>query len=185
MDHGDDDELAARACSGDEAAWTAIYDRYVTAVWNTSYALTRHPEDAKEVTQLTFIKVSQKLAGRRGRGTLRPWILSVCRNTAFDLLRSRRARQGDLSLDHIDLGQASSGDPYEQLVNRMMLERALQALSENERVAFLLRRGAGYTAQDAAQIVGCPVSTLKSRDAQAIRKLLRLLDDYKEAADHD
>src|SRR5205807_2440764 len=61
----DDLRLVVQALAGDQGAWNALYHRYLPSVWSLSWSIVRNDDDAHEVVQKTFIKVSEKLAGYR------------------------------------------------------------------------------------------------------------------------
>ena len=77
--------------SGDEAAFTLLYERYFERVYNFSYARLRNRADAEEVTQETFIAVFKCIEGFAGRSALLSWIYGIAKNTINNHLRRVKA----------------------------------------------------------------------------------------------
>jgi RNA polymerase sigma-70 factor (ECF subfamily) len=77
--------------SGDETAFTLLYERYFERVYNFSYARLRNRADAEEVTQETFIAVFRCVDGFAGRSALLSWIYGIAKNTINNHLRRAKA----------------------------------------------------------------------------------------------
>src|SRR4051812_13667848 len=169
----DDDRLATAARLGDVEAFALLYQRYKLDVWQLAWFTLRDHHDAEDATQETFLKAHRALAQRRDHGSLRPWLLTICRNACRDRMRSARRRE-TLSLDEELAALAVpdgrlGGDARE---GRIDFHRALAALPEDDREAFLLVDVLGCTSDEAARIAGVrAASTLRSRLARARREL--------------
>jgi RNA polymerase sigma-70 factor, ECF subfamily len=151
--------------------------------------LTGNDADAEELVQETYARA---LAGARtfAGGNLKAWLFKILRNTFVDLRRRSRARPavaadvGDAAL----AGAASDDAEAELLRDDLELDRlrrlvgeeieaALAALSEEARTIVLLDVE-GFSESEVAEVLGCPVGTVKSRLSRA-RVLLRArLRDY-------
>jgi RNA polymerase sigma-70 factor (ECF subfamily) len=86
-----DFELLDAIRSGDEAAFTLLYERYFERVYNFSYARMRNRADAEEVAQETFIAVFKCVDGFAGRSALLSWIYGIAKNTINNHLRRAKA----------------------------------------------------------------------------------------------
>src|SRR3954454_16041194 len=97
--HGDaDDRLVDAARLGDPEAVAVIYQRYKLDVWHLAWFTLRDHHDAEDVVQETFLMAHRALGQYRRDGTLRPWLLTICRNACRDRLRSAQ-RRDVLALD--------------------------------------------------------------------------------------
>src|SRR3954449_9767931 len=87
-----DDRLVDPARLGDPEAFAVIYQRYKLDVWHLAWFTLRDHHDAEDVTQETFLKAHRALGQYRRDGTLRPWLLTICRNACRDRLRAAQRR---------------------------------------------------------------------------------------------
>jgi RNA polymerase sigma factor (sigma-70 family) len=121
-----DAELVARCRAGDEAAWSALVDRfsrYVHAIVVRVYRLTG--ADAEDVFQETFVRAYEHLDRLRDDAAFRPWLAQLARRLAIDRLRaSRREAPGvepvDLSAPDLEL---------ERLDDALVVRAALETLT--------------------------------------------------------
>jgi RNA polymerase sigma-70 factor (ECF subfamily) len=178
-----DDELVGEARLGGQEAFAIIYHRYKLDVWQLAWFTLRDHHDAEDVLQETFIKAHRALDQYRHDGTLRPWLLTICRNACRDRLRAARRRDDVVALDEeaLTLAGAPGGDPERSID----LRRALSALPSEDREAFLLVDVLGCHSDEAARIAGVRApSTLRSRLARARRALAPVLSDPSDMAPH-
>lgn len=173
--HGDgDDRLVDAARLGDPEAFAVIYQRYKLDVWHLAWFTLRDHHDAEDVVQETFLKAHRALGQYRRDGTLRPWLLMICRNACRDRLRAAQ-RHDDVTFDE-ELA-AVAGAPADR-EGSMDFHRALAALPAEDREAFLLVDVLGCRSEEAAQIAGLQAaSTLRSRLGRARRALVPAVDD--------
>jgi RNA polymerase sigma-70 factor (ECF subfamily) len=192
--HGDADEdgLVDAARLGDPDAFAVIYHRYKLDVWQLAWFTLRDHHDAEDAVQETFLKAHRALGQhRRGGGTLRPWLLTICRNACRDRLRAAQ-RRDVVALDEelaalatpIAAGGAAPG-PEADPERHIDFHRALAALPEDDREAFLLVDVLGCHSDEAARIAGVrAASTLRSRLARARRALAPAVADPAPVDDH-
>jgi RNA polymerase sigma-70 factor (ECF subfamily) len=171
-----DVRLAARALSGDAAAWEEIVERHWMSVWNLSRRIVRDQHGAEEVTQETFLVIHERLGEYRGQGALCGWIHTICRRQAFDELRRRGRLAREVSIeDGLDRGGEGVVPAEERWVRHIDLERALASLEADEREA-LLMTAAGYRSEELGQMLGVAATTIRSRRARARTRLTRELE---------
>lgn len=159
--------LVERAAAGDDVAFETMVRRHADAVWRLARANLRDDFAAEEVVQDTFLKAHRALAGFRGDASVRTWLLAICQRTCIDV--SRRKRPTVVPLDEARRTRARDSEPELGIAITQGMER----LSPDERRAFTLVDILGYSREEAAQIVGVPASTMRSRVANA---RLRLMD---------
>jgi RNA polymerase sigma-70 factor (ECF subfamily) len=161
-----DDELVAAAVAGDREAFTVLYHRYKSDVWQLAWFTLHHREEAEDAVQETWVKAHRAL-GQYRRGGVRPWLLSICRNVCRDRMRSAR-RHPTLALDE-DVADSRLGEPERDADFR----RAVRALPADDREAFVLVDVLGCRSDEAARIAGLSAaSTLRSRLARARQALV-------------
>ncbi len=153
----EDRDLIAKARRGDVEAYNLLVSRWEKRVFNYLLRLVRNREDAMDVSQDVFLKAYQNLPKLDDPGKFAGWLFRIAHNEAFSLLR-RRKPEGELPLE---TGRMAPG--LLQLELSVAVESALARLHEDQREAVLLKVYQGFKFEEMAEILGCPVSTVKSR----------------------
>lgn len=170
--------LRARVRAGDPDAFGVLFDEHARAVYNHAFRLTGNWSSAEEVVSLTFLEAWRLRATVRPAGdSLRPWLLGIAVNVTRNLARAARRHQAAMS--RLPLAPAVP-DFAEELAGRIDDAARLRALGETLRK---LRRGerevlalcvwAGLDYAAAAEALGVPVGTVRSRLSRARAKLQR------------
>ena len=178
---GDEDlsVLIARAADGDRDAEDAFVARTMDDVWRYCAHLLG-PGLADDATQATYLRALRSLKGYRGDSSPRTWLIGVARNTCLDERRSL-ARRHRL-VERITAQPTESLDRTEQSDGGVELDELIDQLSVDRREAFLLTQVLGFPYEQAAEMLDCPVGTIRSRVARARADLLALVE---AAADED
>ena len=174
--------MRTRLRAGDPNAYGELFDAYSRAVYNHAFRLTGDWSAAEDVMALTFLE-AWRLRERIDAegGSLRPWLLGVATNTARNLNRSaRRRRQLLASLPRPEAVQADFADDADARMDDARrlaaVHTALRGLRRTERevLALCVWSELGYA--EAAEALGLPVGTVRSRLSRARAKLRRLSD---------
>jgi RNA polymerase sigma-70 factor (ECF subfamily) len=173
----DDSELVERARTGDHAAFDEIVDRHERRVFAVALRICRHHEDARDVTQEVFITALRSMAGFRGDAQLTTWLHRVTVNAALDFVRKRQRREASTVEE---LGDHPSSDPGPEAaaiesVRAREVHRALGTLAADQRAVIVLCDLEGLDYAEAAESLGVPVGTVKSRLHRARMQLARAL----------
>jgi RNA polymerase sigma-70 factor, ECF subfamily len=182
-----DEELAARAASGEDAAFDALVSRYQERVYRLAWRLTGEPEDALDVTQEVFLKLLRRLGSFRGESRFGTWLYRVATNEALMHRRAKKRRPAE-SLERFLPGFDSNGlhrsTPEAlrvpaQAGERLDRERlagfamgAIERLPEAYRVAFVLRDLEELSTEEVARTLGLKSATVRQRVHRA-RLMLR------------
>ncbi len=170
-----DGALVKAARDGDREAFALLYHRYKPDVWNLAYLTLRDIHEAEDSLQETFVKALRALSSSGEIASVRPWLLTICRNVCLDRLRAEQ-RRPSVSLDDERLPEltATAADDLSMLDFR----RALAQLAPEDREAFMLVDVLGYRSHEAAAILAVAApSTLRSRLSRARRQLAPLISD--------
>jgi RNA polymerase sigma factor (sigma-70 family) len=170
----DDAQLLRRFLGhGDQAAFTAIVQRYGALVWGVCARRLGETPEAEDAFQATFLVLVRKAPGLRQPQRLGPWLHGVAHRTALKAHgRTSRLRARERALaEPADLGSPVAP---EQLWGelRPLLDEELNRLPEKYRRAVLLCYLEGLSHEEAARALGCPKGTIFSRLSRA-RDLLR------------
>ncbi|MFD3546974.1 sigma-70 family RNA polymerase sigma factor [Streptomyces sp. NPDC058655] len=170
--------LALDARDGDPAKT----DRFVRAlhrdVWRYVAYLGADTQAADDLTQDVFLRALGGLHRFEGRSSARTWLLSIARRTVVDSLRHAAARPR-LS-DRCDWQTAAEQtQPYDVpgFEDGIALAELLAAIPSERREAFVLTQLLGLPYAEAAEAIGCPIGTVRSRVARARGSLVALLSD--------
>lgn len=148
--------------------------RHYQAVWRVAFLSARDGMTAEEIAQDTFLKAYGALAQWRGDASLLTWLCTICRRLCID--RARLKHLEVVPLQDAEPALRSPGPaPGETLPERFDLQAALDALPAEEREAFLLVHHYGYSSFEAADLLGVPPSTLRSRVGRARQRLATAL----------
>jgi RNA polymerase sigma-70 factor (ECF subfamily) len=183
-----DERLIRAAQAGNLDAFNDLVTRHERAVYSVCLRLLRDQAAAEDAAQDTFIRAWGAIDTFRG-GVVRPWLLRIATNRAYDVIRSRNRRPTrslDAELFESEpewTTQAHSEGP-ESYAGRTELARyldqALAQLPEDQRTAIVLSDVQGYGYEDIANITGVAVGTVKSRISRG-RSALRTLLKQDEA----
>lgn len=170
-DRVDDRALVARARAGDGWAEEALYRRYADDVGIIAVRLLKSRTDAEDVLQDTFAIAFEKLSSLRDGAAVRGWLVQIAVSQVRRRFRRRRLRRL-LGLD-ADADQAtleSIAEPSagpEVRAELALLDRALDRLAPDHRIAWMLRYVEGETLEDVARACDCALATAKRRLAAA------------------
>ena len=164
-----DEDLIARARSGETLAYAELVKRYQVAAFRTAYLITRSSHDAEEATQEAFVKAWKALSRFRTGAGFRPWILRIAKNEALNRIRSR-SRRGAMELRvAAQPARTSPSTEAEVMRNaeREAVGEAVDRLPERLRLVVSCLYFLGLNEKETAQMLRIPQGTVKSRAARA------------------
>jgi RNA polymerase sigma factor (sigma-70 family) len=179
--------LRARARAGDADAFGAVFDACARSVYNHAFRLTGDWSAAEDVMAMTFLEAwrSRERIAEDG-GSLRPWLLGIATNLARGQRRAARRQRNALARLAAAVAVAEADglpDVADDVSGRLddvarikALHRALAGLPrpELEVLALCVWSGLGYA--EAAEALGVPVGTVRSRLSRARAKLAKLTE---------
>ena len=163
---GEDSELIPRVQRGDLAAFEALYDRYKGQVYRAALAITRDQGAAEDILQECLLRVYAHIDRIDVARPLSPWIHRVAVNLSYNWVTKRRRWFPSLE-EVIEQFVGDHHDSPEHVVEREELQRivqeAIHSLSFAQRVVVILFYLNGFSLEEIAYILDCPVGTVKSR----------------------
>jgi RNA polymerase sigma-70 factor (ECF subfamily) len=179
-----DEELVARSMGGDLDSFNQLVLRWERPIYALAYRVIGREEDARDVAQETFLRAFRALAGFKGQAKFSSWLYRITLNLCRDWIRRERRAPVAQAPEGVDLLEiAASAEPtetVEDLVSRRELGRAvakaMATLPDEQRTAIVLKEYHGLTFQEIADLLDCPLSTVKTRLYQGLTVLRRQLE---------
>lgn len=168
-----DTELARAAARGDEAAFASLVRGHSDAVYAHALRFFGDRTAAEDATQEVFVKVFRTIDSFDGRAKFSTWLYRVTHNVCLDIVRA--GKRVPVPVDPATLEPLQEADFADGVVFSRVLEQALRALPPEDRDALGAVTSFGLSYQEAAEALGVPVGTVKSRVFRARRALSGLL----------
>jgi RNA polymerase sigma-70 factor (ECF subfamily) len=177
----DEAELVGRAQHGDLRAWETIVRRYQGIAFRTAYLLCGSAADAEEAAQDGFVKAYRALGRFRRSAPLKPWLLKIVANEARNRRRAAGRREA-LALRAATQDRPGDAVPSPEAAllageERTSLLAAVNALSEEHRLAIACRYFLGLSEEETAAALGVRRGTVKSRLSRALERLRESLGE--------
>jgi RNA polymerase sigma factor (sigma-70 family) len=165
-----------------DAGFAAVVRAHERIVYSVALRLTAHPADAEDLAAEAFLRAYRALRGyaaaRIRELRIRPWLLTILRNTARNAARDAARRPGPPpAFEPPEDPSTSPGvaEQVEQQLAQLEWGRLLGLLSEAQRVAVVLRHVEGLPISEIAQVLGCRQGTAKSHVSRGLAHLRTLL----------
>ena len=172
-----DEAWIAQIAAGDMDALRRLYDAVGNQVYGFALSLVRHPQDAEDVLQETFVRIYAFAGQYRPQGKPLAWIFTIARRLAMDKHRLQCRTQSLSEFeDAVDLGFIAETD------RRLLLNSLLNCLSEEDRQILILHAVVGMKHREIAEVMERPLNTVLSRYRRALQHLQSIV---KEETLHD
>lgn len=172
-------KLIEDIADSNKEAFKALYEKYVRQVFSFVYKITKDSKLTEEVVNDTMFEVWKGAGNFKGNSTVLTWIFGIAHNKSMNELRKKRPE----ALDPEEFSRFASSDENaeEIIVKKDRSERmniALSELTPEHRTVLELTFYNGLSYQEIAEIMECPVNTVKTRMFYAKEKLKESLDRY-------
>ena len=178
----DGDLLRAHA-DGDPDAFGELVRRHRDRLWAVALRTLGHPEEAADALQdalLSAFRAGRGGSAWRGDSAVTTWLHRIVVNACLDRARRRAARPADPLPEHDTLQVADRHDAVAARTTALDVTAALATLPVEQRGALVLVDMYGWSVEDAAEVLECPVGTVKSRCARGRARLLPLLRERNQ-----
>ena len=172
-DRAVDLELVRRVQGGDRLAFDLLVQKYQHRIAHLVARYIRDPAEVEDVTQEAFIKAYRGLANFRGESAFYTWLYRIAINTAKNHLVSAGRRVPDQGVDATDAEQYESGTllhetatPERQMLTdevERAIYRTIESLPAELKEAITLREMEGLSYEEIAEVMDCPIGTVRSR----------------------
>jgi RNA polymerase sigma-70 factor, ECF subfamily len=183
--HNEDDLLIIKAQNGDEGAFKFLMTKYYPRVYASLFAFTKSREDSEDLTQLTFIKVWQKINSFRGDSAFFTWIYRIAINLAKNHFASSASKKDkvNISSDDLEIDIPSYENPEISLMHKQSLQNIqsyVKTLPESLKTAFTLREVDGKSYEEISVITNTPIGTVRSRIFRARESIINYINGGNE-----
>ncbi len=168
-----DQQLVERVQKGDKQAFNLLVTKYQRKIMNLVSRYVSNPGDTADVVQEVFISAYRFLPSFRNDSAFYTWLYRIAVNTAKNYLVSNGRRPPGMDVDIADAEQYDSGDALRDIATperllsseqvRQTVINALQSLPEDLRTVITLREIEGLSYEEIAEVIDCPVGTVRSR----------------------
>ena len=177
-----DSELVDKATNGDHRALDALVERYSPRVNRLASQLMGDLEEAKDAAQESLVKVCTSLKQFRGEAQFATWLHRLVVNTCRDRMAFQRVRRAEpLELDEHATDDTDPSNLAVLTDLRRDLAYALSRLSNDQRIAVVLRDSFGMSYKEISRVARMPVGTAKCYVHRARARLRTLLEEYTPA----
>jgi len=167
-----------------------VFYQYQKMVYNLALQYTQNTEDAEEITQDVFVKISQKLDGFKNESSLKTWIYRITINTSLDFLKSKNSKKRSFFGLFSDSGHENKhqepvdfnhpGVVLEQKEEVKKIFSFINMLPNDQKTAVILLKIEGNSQQETAEIMNLSQKAVESLFQRAKKNLLQKLNQQKE-----
>jgi RNA polymerase sigma-70 factor (ECF subfamily) len=172
----DDIGLVERYIAGDKDAIEELVIRYQKMVYSIIYRMINDMEEAKDLTQKTFIKAVNGIRGFRKDSSFKTWLYQIAINTSLNHLRKNRYEEVELD-ESISANNPGTLSSIIEKEKKEHIKKSLDMLPERQRLAIVLRVYEDLSCSDTAKIMGCSEGAVKAHYHHGVNKLRGILKE--------
>jgi RNA polymerase sigma-70 factor (ECF subfamily) len=159
----EDADLIRKARRGDVEAFNLLISRWEKRVFNYLLRILQNREDALDLSQEVFLKAYQNLRKLEEPERFAAWLFRIAHNEAYSLFRKRKPEVETDTEERSEQAVTVGGAAVFPLELSIAVTSALGRLTADQREAVVLKIYQGFKFEEMAEILSCPVSTVKSR----------------------
>jgi RNA polymerase sigma-70 factor (ECF subfamily) len=171
----DDRQLVESVRRGDDAAFEQLVRRKASKVYSLCYRVIGNAEDAKDISQLVFIKLWENLEKYDPKYAFDTWLYRMVTNVAIDFLRNRQSRENAVSAN-LRLVRTAADAEQPVVMQRKEVEAVFnevaEVLSPKQKTIFVMSEMEDLRSSEIAKVLGCRESTVRNHLFNA-RKLMQ------------
>jgi RNA polymerase sigma-70 factor, ECF subfamily len=181
-----DKDLIIKTQNGDALALEELIYRYDKLVLRLAYKYTGDTDDAKDIYQEVFIRVYKGLSDFQFKSEFSTWLFRITSNVCISFKRkyskpNHLSLNDENNLDYVSaIPEGNELSPENLAVNAetgSRINKALNKLSSNQKMSFLLKHYEGYKIREIADMMNCKEGTIKKYLFEAVRKLRTQLEN--------
>lgn len=172
-----DQDLVCQVRGGNPGSFRVLVDRHARSVFRLAFRMTGNEADAEDIVQETFLRSFRQIDQYESRASFSTWIYRIAANCCLDLLRTRSRRH---ETEEPLPGLASAAPTPDRVAlaseTRSAIGVALGRLTEQERIAFLLRHYEGRSIHEVSLVLDISETAAKNSIFRAVRKMRQSLE---------
>jgi RNA polymerase sigma-70 factor (ECF subfamily) len=161
----DDRQLVETIRSGDADAFELLVRRKTSKVYALCYRIIGNSEDAKDISQLVFLKLWENLQKYDSQYAFDTWLYRMVTNVAIDFMRNRQSRENAVN-SNLRLVRTSADPEQGVIVQRKEIEAVFQEVSANlspkQKTIFVMNQMEDMPSAEIAKVLGCRESTVRN-----------------------
>jgi RNA polymerase sigma-70 factor (ECF subfamily) len=183
LDNDLDRELLRRVGTGDRAAFRDLYLRHHRRLARFLTRFTKRYADAEEIINDTLLIVWQRALEFRNASSVSTWITGIAYRRALNMIRRASIHERAMRL-HTTEAESTFSDDAQAMEQRQLLDSGLAQLPLEQRLVVEFAYYLDHSCEEIAEIMECPVNTVKTRMFNARRKLRSILSDETPEAEN-
>jgi RNA polymerase sigma-70 factor (ECF subfamily) len=190
-----DQALVERVQKGDSKAFDLLVQKYQSRILKLIARFVRNPADVQDVAQEAFIKAYRALPNFRGESAFYTWLYRIAINTAKNHLVAAGRKTPSYAVDVQEVEKYDASEwlkeyatPERELLAdeiQVTVNNALEGLPPDLREAITLREIEGLSYEDIAQVMDCPIGTVRSRIFRAREAIDEKLQTVVDSGSHN
>lgn len=166
------DLLLQKIAEGDMDALKDLYEMTSSSVYAFALSIVKNTATAEDVMQDTFVNISQNAGKYSSQGKPMAWIMTITKN--LSLMKLKRMDNRNTSLEDFT-GIAQQKDDFLQSERRIMLQKALSSLKDEDRQIVILHAMTGMKHREIAEIMKIPLPTVLTKYKRSLEKMRKFL----------
>ncbi len=167
-----DENLIIRMASNDGAAFRELYQQTSGVIYGFAMSILRNKHDAEDVMHDAFIRIYTSAVTYRPSGNPMAWMLTIVRNLCLNRIRAGKVCEELSEYDNL----AGASNDSEDVLDRMVLETAMEVLDAEERQIVILHAMTGFRHREIAEILDLPTGTILSKYNRAMKKMRKEME---------
>jgi RNA polymerase sigma-70 factor (ECF subfamily) len=166
----DESQLVPLAQKGDVASLERLLEDHYDYIFSICRKVIGNTEDANEATQEALISIVKNINSFKFSSKFSTWVYRIATNAALDEIR-KKSRRPTTEFNEETVTTERKSSLEDEVIDRIDVTTALQALPEEFRIVLVLRDQLGNSYDDIGELLGVPAGTVKSRIARARQKI--------------
>lgn len=182
-----EDQWIIQASQGDETAWERLVSEHQEAVFRLAYLLLGDPDEAEDIAQEAFVRAYQSLDRFDTTRPLRPWLLRITANLAYNNRRSLSRYLATLTRwvqSEVEAGLDIESQSTQRLDAQSLWDAILKLTPDDQQIIFM-RYYLDLPVEETAQALGIAPGTVKSRLHRALTRLRVVVKAYYPALNEE
>ncbi|MBN2166597.1 MAG: RNA polymerase sigma factor [Marinilabiliaceae bacterium] len=179
-----ENEIINDIIKGNKLKYSLLVEKNQQMIFRACLGLVHHHEDAEDLTQEVFIKAYQALVSFKGDSSFSTWLYRIAINLSLTHLRKKKNRNIISSIEELFKVRASTdNNPESDTINneqRTIIEKAIDSLPENQKIAFTLSKYDELKQAEIAEIMMISEGAVESLLQRAKKNLQKKLSQYKK-----